>query len=255
MGKSGGQTQPRARSTRKRLTRRSSSEWKEIAASRPPSRSSSHASGRALSSDSSSSFTAIRTAWNTRLAGCPPPKLRRTAAGSAASTAATSSAVVSIGARSRRRTISWAIRRGGGLLAVAAEELRQAALLPAVHDLTRVHVLAGIHPHVERRVVGVGEAALARVHLHGRDAQVQVHEVGLRALLGQESQAVGVVHAQEAGVDTWPRRRAPGSVPPPPGHGRCTRACRRARAVRPPGARDRPRRRCSPQRSRRRRGR
>ena len=35
-GSSGGQTQPRARSARKRFTRRSSSEWKEIAPSRPP---------------------------------------------------------------------------------------------------------------------------------------------------------------------------------------------------------------------------
>ena len=35
-GRSGGQMQPRARSARKRLTRRSSSEWKEIAATRPP---------------------------------------------------------------------------------------------------------------------------------------------------------------------------------------------------------------------------
>ena len=35
-GSSGGQTQPRARSARKRLTRRSSSEWKEIAPRRPP---------------------------------------------------------------------------------------------------------------------------------------------------------------------------------------------------------------------------
>ena len=47
-GRSGGQMQPRARSARKRLTRRSSSEWKEIAASTPPSRSSSQASGSAL---------------------------------------------------------------------------------------------------------------------------------------------------------------------------------------------------------------
>ena len=39
-GRSGGQMQPRARSARKRLTRRSSSEWNEIAASRPPGRSS-----------------------------------------------------------------------------------------------------------------------------------------------------------------------------------------------------------------------
>ena len=41
-----------------------------------------------------SPLTAIRTAWNTRLAGWPPPKLRRTAAGSAASIASTSSPVV-----------------------------------------------------------------------------------------------------------------------------------------------------------------
>ena len=46
-GRSGGQMQPRARSARKRLTRRSSSEWKEIPASTPPSRSSSQASGSA----------------------------------------------------------------------------------------------------------------------------------------------------------------------------------------------------------------
>ena len=57
IGKSGGQTQPRARSARNRLTRRSSSEWKEIAASRPPGRSSSQAAGSARSSEPSSSFT------------------------------------------------------------------------------------------------------------------------------------------------------------------------------------------------------
>ena len=60
--------------TMKRLTRRSSSEWKEIAASTPPSRSRSHASGSAASSWPSSSLTAIRSAWKTRLAGCPPAK-------------------------------------------------------------------------------------------------------------------------------------------------------------------------------------
>ena len=36
IGKSGGQMHPRARSARNRLTRRSSSEWNEIAANRPP---------------------------------------------------------------------------------------------------------------------------------------------------------------------------------------------------------------------------
>ena len=68
-GRSGGQMQPRVRSARKRLTRRSSSEWNEIAASRPPTRSRSHASGSASSSWVSSSLTAMRIAWNVRLAG------------------------------------------------------------------------------------------------------------------------------------------------------------------------------------------
>src|ERR687892_457096 len=113
-GKSGGQTHPRALFARKRLTRRSSSEWKAIAARRPPSLSRLQASGSARSSESSSPFTAIRTAWKTRLAGWPPPKLRRTAAGSAASIASTSSPVVSIGARRLRLTISRAIPRAFG---------------------------------------------------------------------------------------------------------------------------------------------
>ena len=68
-GKSGGQMHPRARSARKRFTRRSSREWNEIAASRPPGRSSAQAWGSALSRAFSSSFTAILIAWNTRLAG------------------------------------------------------------------------------------------------------------------------------------------------------------------------------------------
>ena len=61
--------QPRARSARKRFTRRSSSEWNEMAASRPPGRRTVQADGSARSSEPSSSFTAIRIAWKTRLAG------------------------------------------------------------------------------------------------------------------------------------------------------------------------------------------
>ena len=107
-GRSGGQMQPWARSARKRLTRRSSSEWNEIAASRPPGRSACQASGSASSSWSSSPLTAIRIAWKERLAGCPPPK--RAGAGIAAVIASTSSKVVASGPSSRRRTISRAIR-------------------------------------------------------------------------------------------------------------------------------------------------
>ena len=72
---------PRARAAMNRFTRRSSREWNEIAANRPPGRRIVQAGGSARSSDSSSSFTAMRIAWNTRLAGCPPAK--RAGAGSA----------------------------------------------------------------------------------------------------------------------------------------------------------------------------
>ena len=54
-GKSGGQVQPFACSATKRLTMRSSSEWNEITASRPPGRSISSAAGSAASSEPSSS--------------------------------------------------------------------------------------------------------------------------------------------------------------------------------------------------------
>ena len=45
-----------------------------MTAIRPPGRSISNAAGRPTSSDSSSWFTSIRSAWNTRFAGCPSPK-------------------------------------------------------------------------------------------------------------------------------------------------------------------------------------
>jgi hypothetical protein len=100
--------QPRVRSARKRFTRRSSSEWNEIAARRPPTRSRSHARGSASSSWLSSSLTAILIAWKLRLAGWPPAN--RAGAGIAAVIASTSSNVVLRSPPRRRRTISFAIR-------------------------------------------------------------------------------------------------------------------------------------------------
>src|SRR3954452_16428671 len=106
-GRSGGQMHPRARSARKRFTRRSSREWNEIPAKRPSFRSSSHASGSAASSWPSSSLTAMRIAWNVRFAGWPPAK--RAGTGIASVTISTSCWVVSIGVRPRARTIARAI--------------------------------------------------------------------------------------------------------------------------------------------------
>ena len=205
--------QPRARSARKRLTRRSSSEWNEITASRPPGRSSSHASGSAASSCASSSLTAIRIAWNVRLAGWPPAK--RAGAGIAAVIASTSSNVVAsvtcaaaddLGGDARRRSAPRRTRAGA----------REAA--GASHVLTisrRSSSLVGVHAHVQRRVVGVGEAALARVDLHRGHAEVEVDQVGAQALGGQLRRG---------------RRRSP----------RAGSAC--GTASRPPARRRRPRR-------------
>ena len=106
-GKSGGHVQPRSLSRRNCLTMRSSSEWNEMTASRPPGRSISSAAGSAASSEPSSSLTAMRSAWKTRFAGWPSPK--RAGAGIAHLIVSTSSPVRSNGCSLRRRTIARAI--------------------------------------------------------------------------------------------------------------------------------------------------
>src|SRR4051794_17052455 len=103
-GRSGGHTQPFARSARNRFTRRSSREWNEIPANRPSEARSAQASGSARSSWSSSPLTAMRMAWKVRLAGWPPAK--RAGAGTERLMTSTSSCVVSSG---RLRTIARAI--------------------------------------------------------------------------------------------------------------------------------------------------
>ena len=72
------------------------------------------------------------------------------------------------------------------------------AALPRVDDLGGGQVLLRVHPHVERRVVGVGEPALARVDLHRGHPEVEVDEVGLEALVAQLLEPVGEVGADEA---------------------------------------------------------
>ena len=112
--------------------------------------------------------------------------------------AATRSVVVSNGARSRERPISRAIAPRVALLAVLPQDRREPLLGPLVHDRARVELLGRVHPHVERRVVRIGEAALARVHLHRGDAQVHVEEVRAQPLRVQRRQDVGVVAGDEA---------------------------------------------------------
>ena len=103
-GRSGGHTQPPAPRANRRLTIRSSSEWYEMTAHRPPGASTSIAWSSPLRSASSSWLTAIRSAWKVRRAGCP---LRRAAAGTAWATTSASWVVVSIG---RLATMASAMR-------------------------------------------------------------------------------------------------------------------------------------------------
>ncbi len=93
--------------TKASLTVRSSSEWKEMTATRPPGRSTRCASARPRASDASSSLTTMRRAWKTRRAGLPAPK--RAGVGMARLMRPTSSPVDSSGRRSRSLTMARAI--------------------------------------------------------------------------------------------------------------------------------------------------
>ena len=84
------------------------------------------------------------------------------------------------------------------LLAEVAQRVRQAALVPLGDDLAGAQLLLGVHPHVQRRLEGVGEAALARVHLHRGHAEVEVGDVGLQPLFGELLERLGVARADEA---------------------------------------------------------
>src|SRR5215211_1797584 len=79
-GNSGGQTQRPSLVEMKRLTKRSSPEWNVTTASLPPATRSRSVASRALCRPPSSSLTATRTAWKTRLAGLPPLSFQPTAA-------------------------------------------------------------------------------------------------------------------------------------------------------------------------------
>ena len=85
---------------------RSSPEWYESTAQRPPGASAARALSMASGRMSSSAFTAMRIAWKVRLAGCPP--VRRAGAGMASRTISASSVVVVTG---RAATIAAAMRR------------------------------------------------------------------------------------------------------------------------------------------------
>ena len=86
---------------------------------------------------------------------------------------------------------------GEALLAPVAQDPPQ-VLLRVLHDDVPGRELGrGVHAHVQRSVIGVGEAAFALVELHGGDAEVEEDAVGgLEAGLGE-----GVLDLVVGGVD------------------------------------------------------
>jgi hypothetical protein len=96
---------------------------------------------------------------------------------------------------------------GVALLAEVAQQAGELPRLPGVDDLGGGQLLRRVHAHVERRVVGVGEAALARVHLHGGHAEVEVDQVRLQVLLQEPVEAGGEVGAHEARAARHVRRQ------------------------------------------------
>ena len=255
-GRSGGQMQPCARAARKRFTRRSSSEWKEIPAKRPFWRRTPTRAASAASSWPSSSLTAIRIAWNVRLAGWPPAN--RAGAGIAAAITSTSALVDVESARARARArCARAIWPRVALLAVLAEDA--CARRRSSHVLTisaASSSCVGVHAHVQRRVVGVGEAALPRVDLHRGHAEVEVDEVGRDALVAQQLRRPSAKDARTKRVAQDTSAASCGEVLL---GGRVAvdrdERAGRARCARRRGGRGRRRRTCSRRRSRRAAGR
>ena len=94
-----------AAARKRAFTMRSSPEWYESTATRPPGAVASIAASSAVARISSSRLTSMRIAWNVRFAGCPPR--RRAGAGIASRTIEASWRVDSIG---RAATIARAMR-------------------------------------------------------------------------------------------------------------------------------------------------
>ncbi len=164
IGSSGGQMQPRAFSARKRLTRRSSSEWNEIAPNRPPSARTFHAAGSARSSAAELVVDRDADRLEHALGRVAARELRRHRD---RRLDRLDQVVGRLEFPARAATRDRAGDRAReALLAVLVEELGQAPLVPAVDDVARVELLRRVHSHVERCVVGVGEAALPGVDLH-----------------------------------------------------------------------------------------
>ena len=241
------------RSWRKRLTTRSSSEWKVTTASQPPGASARSAAARPRASSPSSSLTAMRSAWKLRVAGCGWPGFGR---GSRRSIRPASWSVVAKGALAAVGDDGAGDAAGRALLAVLEENVGERRLGQAVDEVGgRGAGLA--HPHVERAVLLEGEAAGGLVELHRGDADVEHDAVerrmarprrrcgrGVPKVPARRSSRPANVAGPGGGARRAPRgrgrRRSPGraGVEERRGRSRRRRRCRRARR-RAPGRRPR----------------
>jgi hypothetical protein len=106
-------------------------------------------------------LTSIRSAWKVRLAGWPP-------------------------VRRAREGLPGALSHDGcgdagrePLLAVLAEHPGELAPVVGVEDVGGRPARGRVHPHVQRRVLAVGEPALGDVELHRGDPEVEQDPVGV----------------------------------------------------------------------------
>ena len=136
------------------------------------------AAGTARSRTSSSSLTSIRRAWKVRFAGCRRTSRRRPEP--RRGSGSTSSPVVVNGFAARRRDDPVGDPARELLLAPLPDDPDQVLFAVVVDDVGGGLAAAGVHPHVQGRVEGVGEAAFPLVELQGGDAEVHQDAVDFR---------------------------------------------------------------------------
>ena len=190
-GSSGGQTQPLARSARNCLTRRSSSEWKEIAARRPP-----------IGSIAPGGRQRVLERVELAVDGDPDrlegPLGRVAAAEAGRGRHPGFDRVDQLGGRRERPAAADLAGDPAGvaLLAEAAQRLRDPRLGPLVDEVGGAQLLAGVHAHVEGGVVGIGEAPLPGVDLHRGHSEVHVDHLWADAFAAQGAKTCREVAAK-----------------------------------------------------------
>ena len=98
------------------------------------------------------------------------------------------------------------------LFAVAPEDRLELALVVRREDVGRAPLVRRIHPHVERRVGRVREAALGPVDLHRGETEVEQNGVRAHVVAGELREDDGVVATQEARLHAARRRLDPVEV-------------------------------------------